>query len=180
MTRATVPRVDSAELVDRLEPVRCALLADAHDEADRLLTAARTHAREVVDRAEQDVADAVADAVRRRTIASRAHADQIRARARADAHAEQLAARERNLQELRRAVRDAALRLRHDRRYPALLDDLQVMARAQLGPDARIERDPTPVGGIVATAGRRRVDYSLPALADRAIAAHPEVESLWS
>ena len=37
------------------------------------------------------------------------------------------------------------------------------------GSVAVIERDPDPAGGIVAELGSRRVDYSLPQLADRAL-----------
>jgi hypothetical protein len=165
-------------LADRLEPVRRAVLADARARADEIVANARREAREVVDRAERDVDEAVADAVRRSTIAARAHADQLRARAATDAHAEELSAREEIRQQLRDAVREAARGLPDDPRYPGLLDGLEARARTQLGPDARVERDPT--GGIVAVAGSRRVDYSLPALAERAIEAHPEVVALWT
>ena len=55
------------------------------------------------------------------------------------------------------------------------------MARDQLGPGARIERDPPELGGVVATAGTRRVDYTLTALAERALNDHAdEVTALWT
>ncbi len=59
--------------------------------------------------------------------------------------------------------------MRDDPRYPALLDHFEAVAREQLGDDAVIERDPIPGGGIVAELGSRRVDYTLPQLADRAL-----------
>ena len=178
MTRGDRSSTRLGSLADRLEPVRQAVLADARSRADDIVAGARREAREVVDRAQREVDEAVADAVRRSTIAARAHADELRARAAADAHTEELSARERICQQLRDAVREAARGLRDDPRYPGLLDDLEARARTQLGPDARIERDPE--GGIVAVADRRRVDYSLRALAERAIEAHPEVVTLWT
>ena len=52
--------------------------------------------------------------------------------------------------------------------------------RAQLaGPDAEISEPPE--GGVVAVAAGRRWDFSLPALAGRAVdALGPEVERLWT
>jgi vacuolar-type H+-ATPase subunit E/Vma4 len=168
-------------LAERLEPVRRALLADATGEADGIRAAARDHVRSITDAAEQEIAAEVAEIARRRSIAERAHADQLRARARAEARAELLATREQVYRDLLAAVRAAALELRDDERYPALLDRLEAVARDQLGADARVERDPPDRGGVVAVAGTRRVDYTLPALAERALRDHAdEVAELWT
>ena len=63
--------------------------------------------------------------------------------------------------------------LRHDPRYGALLDRLESLARQQLGAGAAVERDPVVAGravvGVIATLGSRRVSYTLPALARRAL-----------
>jgi hypothetical protein len=78
-------------------------------------------------------------------------------------------------------TRRAVLDLRADPRYPALLDHFEQVARRQLGADAVIERDPDGVGGIVAHQGDRRVDYSLAALADRALdTLGDDIERLWT
>ncbi len=165
----------------RLDPVRVALLEDAGVDADHILTEAHLGADDVVAAAEQEVAAQVAEVERRHAISAAAHADQVRARARAEAHSELLGAREDIHQDLLEAVRLAALELRDDERYPALLDHFEAVARAQLGPDARVERDPPGRGGIVAVAGTRRVDYTLTTLAERAMRDHAEeVTSLWT
>ena len=165
----------------QLGPVRQALLDDATAEAERIRADARRRADSRAADAEQEVAAEVAQVNQRQAIASAAHAEQERARARADAHATMLGVREELRRRLLDAVRDAAMQLRDDVRYPALLDHLEAMARDQLGPEARLERDPAGAGGVVAVAGARRVDYTLPALAERALREHgDEVASLWT
>jgi vacuolar-type H+-ATPase subunit E/Vma4 len=82
--------------------------------------------------------------------------------------------------EVIRAAHEAVIDIRADPRYPALLDHLESEAREQLGRGAIIERDPNG-GGVVGAADGRGVDYTLPALADRALAVHAdEVAQLWS
>jgi vacuolar-type H+-ATPase subunit E/Vma4 len=181
MTATVTSSREPRTLAGRLDPVRVALLEDAGIEADRILTEARHGADEAVAAAEQEVAAEVAEVERRQAISAAAHADQVRARARAEAHSEMLGAREGLHQDLLEAVRLAALDLRNDERYPALLDHFEAVARAQLGPDAQVERDPSGRGGIVAVAGTRRVDYTLTTLAERALRDHAEeVASLWT
>lgn len=171
----------NGSLAARLAPVREALLADAVAEADRIRAEARDEARAASDAAERDVAAEVAEIERRQTMAAEARAAQVRARARTEAQAMVLAARAEIHRDLGAATRAAALGLRDDDRYPALLDRLEAMARDQLGPEARIERDPPELGGVVATAGTRRVDYTLTALAERALTHHAdEVTALWT
>lgn len=180
-TTRTTTAIEPPALVQRLAPVREALLADASEEADRLRAEARDDAGRAADAAERDVAAEVAEIERRQAVAREARAERVRARARAEAQALLLAARDDVHRELRAATRAAALQLRDDDRYPALLDRLETMVRDQLGPDARIERDPPDVGGVVGTAGTRRVDYTLTVLAERALRDRAdEVISLWT
>jgi vacuolar-type H+-ATPase subunit E/Vma4 len=85
------------------------------------------------------------------------------------------------LEEVRARAREAAVRLREDPRYPELLERLKRIAIAQLGNEAELEVDPSGVGGVIAHAGSVRVDYTLPALAERALEAlDGELERLWS
>jgi len=82
--------------------------------------------------------------------------------------------------ELCSRVRDAVLELRDAPGYEQLLDRLAKMARDQLGPDAELERDPPGVGGVLARAGSRSVDYTLATLATRMIEGLGEsLEALW-
>lgn len=180
-TSPTSPATGTPVAAGSLEPVRRALLDDATAEAERIRAEARQHADADADEAEREVADEVDQVARRQAIASTAHADQVRARAHAEAHAMMLGAREELRQELLATVRSAALQLRDDERYPALLDQLETLARVQLGADADVQRDPPDGGGVVVVVGTRRVDYSLPALAERALRDHgDEVSSLWT
>ncbi len=82
--------------------------------------------------------------------------------------------------ELVQRVRARASALRTDPAYQELLDGLEQAARRQLGERVAVTRDPAPDGGLLAEADGRRVDYSLPALADRCVhELGAEVERLW-
>jgi vacuolar-type H+-ATPase subunit E/Vma4 len=162
-----------------LDPVRDALLADADRDANATRAAA-----------DDDAASTVA--------AARAAVERLLAAARADGEAEarvvsaselaraHRAAREVVLQarraaydRLRASVRDAASRLRATPEYEALIDGLTRVAREQLGEDPAVTVD-DDVGGIVARVGSRTVDYRLPVVAERCLAAiGPAVETLW-
>ena len=181
MTSSARPAVDVGGLEGQLEEVREALMADARINVDRILAEAREEAERLVAATERD-ADAEVDRERERSKRSAGiHADQVLARARADAHARIQRAREEVRQQLVDEVRAATGGARTDPRYPALLDQLEVMARSQLGDRTVIERDPEGRGGIIATRDTRRVDYTLGALADRARdAISDEVAQLWT
>jgi len=85
------------------------------------------------------------------------------------------------LEEARARAREAALGLRENPGYPELLERLKRTAIAQLGSEAELEIDPPSVGGVIARAGSVRVDYTLPALAERELEAlDGELEGLWS
>ncbi len=163
-----------------LEPLRAALRAETDAEAEgqraeaeeagaRRLAEARTQANAIVEQARLDGEQAAEREARRRRASASRRARELRLEA------------ERSLvDELRLRAHAAALQLRTDRRYPELLERLSEAARSQLGPDAELEVDPPGVGGVVAGAGSTSVDYSLPALVDRAIEElDGKLESLW-
>ncbi|HET9322376.1 MAG TPA: hypothetical protein VFO03_00740 [Gaiellaceae bacterium] len=162
------------------EPLRDAILADAHATAERVLA-----------RADEQAEAKLRDAERRgRALVERARAEGIaaaaivgaheEARARRIARAAVLAARRELYEDLGRRARSAARELRTQPGYEALLDRLAAGARAQLGPAAEIERDPPDSGGIRASSGARHVDYTLNAIADRCLEQlGAGVEELW-
>jgi vacuolar-type H+-ATPase subunit E/Vma4 len=159
--------------------VRDAVLAGARDEAAAVVAAARTRADAIVDDARQEVEAAVDVARRRAALAARARADAAIASARREHHTTVLGTEASLRRELQARLRRAVRELVDDPRHPAMLDALTRVARAQLGEDAVVEHDPS--GGVVATAGGRRVDYGLDAIADRAFATiEEEVAALWT
>ena len=89
-----------------------------------------------------------------------------------------VAARREAVEELRRRARDKARDLRADPCYPALLRHLSQDVRRAAGDDLTVEEHPD--GGVVARGPGRRVEATLPVLADRVIdALGGEVERLW-
>ena len=82
------------------------------------------------------------------------------------AQADVLAAQRESYEELSRRARAAVLELRGDPGYPDLLERLAAAARRDLGDAAELEIDPPGAGGVRASAGSRRVDYTLVALSD--------------
>lgn len=165
---------------DDLAPVLEALGARAD-------TAATRAEEEAADRARGLLETAAAEA-RRREEGARAEGRRIadeemdrellQARRRANEAVQ--AARRRALDDLRAACVDAASALRASDRYPALEDRLAREAREVLGDDCDLVRDPDDRGGVVATAGTRRLDLTLPALVDVVLAdLGADVEELW-
>lgn len=83
-------------------------------------------------------------------------------------------------EDVRRQAHDGVQELRSTPRYDDLVERLAAHAQAVLGPDAEIERDP-PEGGVIARAGNRRLDYTLPVLVERCLARHAgAIERLWT
>ncbi len=151
-----------------LEPVREALLADATSQAERLIADATNAATTEADENEQEADAEIERAARRGAASAHARANQQLARARNIAHHQTLQAKDEIRDRFQEALHAAALNLRNDARYPALVAELERLTRDQLGPNTHIERDPNGLGGIVGVSGARRVDYTLGALADRA------------
>lgn len=178
-TVAPVPS-DLSETRAELEPVREALLTDAKSQADRLIADATGAAAIEADEAERKAEAEIERAARRGAASAQARADQELAHARNVAHREVLEAKDDIRGRFQEALHAAALNLRNDARYPALVHELERLARDQLGPNTHIEPDPNGLGGIVGVSGARRVDYTLPALADRALESVADrVGQLW-
>jgi vacuolar-type H+-ATPase subunit E/Vma4 len=177
--RGAIPAKNSTVQV-QLQPVRRALLDDATHDAEQIAGRASQRAADVVDSARRESATQLEQVRRRRERSAEAHAEQMLAMAHNNAHEAILRAREVVRRQLIDETRRSVMAVRNDERYDTLLDRLEDLARAQLGADARIDRDPAPDGGVIATNGSRRVDYTLPALADRALEAlADEVALLW-
>ena len=174
MTAPIDGRVETELLYRMLEPVQNALLADADIAAERVRAAAHAAVVRDVAEAEGEVTAAVNRARQRSERASRARSEQALGQRRREAHRHVLAEQEAIRGQFEQATESAFDALRDDPRYPALLDALERRARDQLGEQATLARDPVDMGGVVGTAGSRRVDYSLRALARRAAAALDE------
>jgi vacuolar-type H+-ATPase subunit E/Vma4 len=163
-----------------LEPLRAALraetdvevqrrLEEVDAECERVVADAEAKARELARQGRREGEDAAAkEAMRRRATATR-RAREIR-----------LQAQRRQVEELQGRSREAVLRVREDSCYPELLERLARAARDQLGPGTEVELDPPASGGVIGRSGRMSVDYTLPALVDRAMASlGDELEILW-
>ncbi|MFB7324740.1 hypothetical protein [Streptomyces sp. NPDC056190] len=163
--------------VDALDPVRAELLRAARASADAVLDRTRADAAETL-----RAARATAEAVRTRAqelgeADGAAEATRERVRAAQDAWAVELAARADVYAALRAAVRAGVRR--------TLAEDavsqsrLAKVARAQLGPEARVTT--AAEGGVTAETPGRHVDLSADALADRALdRLGLQAETLWA
>jgi vacuolar-type H+-ATPase subunit E/Vma4 len=161
-----------------LEPLRATLLAQARDGAEARVEAARRESDEC-----RASARAEADALLRRALAEREDAEAAarsrrRLRARREARATVLHARRAACEELRAAALAAAADLRAGSGYPRLRERLAEAARERLGLDAEVSE---PEGsGVLARAGDRLVDCSLPVLVRRGLAdLGSDLEELW-
>jgi vacuolar-type H+-ATPase subunit E/Vma4 len=163
-----------------IEPLRRTLLDDARAGAERLLADADERAAlklaeanergaALIERARKE-GDAIG------SLAGAGHQAASRRRARALV----LAVRRELYEDFCRQAREAVHALRADPRYAALLERLGTAARSQLGEDCLLEIDPIDAGGIRASKGARRVDYTIDALVHRGIEdLGSEVERLW-
>lgn len=162
-----------------VDPVRDALLADARRDADDLRAAAERDAAAAVQSARDEAQGMLAAARAEGAAEARTVAAAELARARRHARELVLAARRDAYERARTETSRAASELRHAPGYTSLVEGLIEVAGRQLGEAAVTSVDDT-AGGIVASAGSRTVDYRLPAIADRCLAARgTELESLW-
>jgi len=164
-----------------LEPLRRAVLEQARADIEGIRREAATRAAGIVADAERDgaallhraKADAIAVAdmrAARELATARKAGRRLILQAKRDLH-----------DELRTRVREAALALRADPAYPAMLEALGTIAHARLGEGAALEIDPPGAGGVRAVASSRSVDYSLVALADRCVLQlGARIEDLWT
>lgn len=162
-----------------LAPVRTALRAQAEAGAHATLDRARHEAdlirAEAGARAEGILADSRAEGEEQARAAVAARV----VRRRREARDVVLATQRELYDKLRRASRDAARALRNDPDYPEILRRLTERAITAMGPGASVRESPD--GGVLAEAGSRRLDLSLPALADRQVdRLGAEVERLWA
>lgn len=164
---------------DPLLPVRRALVAAAHEDAERLLADAEAQSREIVVRAQEE-GDAIRAEARAQGEADAASALVTeRARARRRARAVLLSAEAESCAVLRARALETALDLRADPAYGPWLERMRVRARATLGEDSVVTE--LPQGGVRGTAPGRRVEYSLAGLAERAVdGLGIETEGLWA
>ncbi|HET6795064.1 MAG TPA: hypothetical protein VFH45_11505 [Acidimicrobiales bacterium] len=165
---------------DPLDPVRCALLSAARDEARLTVAAARLAAAE----ATADARDRARSVIERATAEGAAAADDVlvgvRARDRRLAHRLSLEAQRQVWEELRRRAISAVEGLVDEPDYPRLAARLVATARARLDEAAEVSIDGPEGPGVVAQSGNRRIDLRLDRLADRALARlGPRVQEMW-
>lgn len=161
-----------------LGPVRDALHRQAEEGATRTVTEARQQAEQILAAARAEAGDILSTAEREGAEAARADAVASSARARREARRTVLAEQERLHSMLTEEVMQRARGIRHDPRYPQILRRLTAQADRLLGPMASVTE--SHLGGVVGTAGSRRLDLTLPALAEQALEDHArEVQTLW-
>lgn len=169
------------ELRKQLEPVRAALLENARCRAEQIVDEAHAAADAIVADATETADGEIRRAEDRARAAAQARSDQKLEQARAGAHQHVLQTKADIARRLVDATHQAVRDLPSDPRYPDLLVHLERLARNQLGPDVEIERDPDGFGGVIGRHGSRRVDYTLPALGDRALnQLGDDTEQLWT
>jgi vacuolar-type H+-ATPase subunit H len=162
-------------------PARDALLADARERARQLLEQAEREAHELTQQAQTDAEALLARARQEGLAAGRARAARDAGRERTLAHWHVLAAQNAAYEELRRRARIEVMAVRDEPGYRELLERLSAAARRDLGDGAELEIDPPGLGGVLARAGSRRVDYTLPALAERCVQdLSPALAQLWT
>ena len=165
--------------VRALDPGRARLLQRARAEADTLLGAARTEAAETIAAAEARARALLDEARTRGEALAAADTAELLTIARRDARALELAAQRAVYDEACDGIKRGIQALRHAPDYPAVLAALERRARALLGSEALLIEDDR--GGVIATASGRRLDLSLPTVADRiAQSMGEEVAQLWT
>jgi vacuolar-type H+-ATPase subunit E/Vma4 len=163
-----------------VERLRAAILTGAEADTRRLVVEAEAQAADLLERARAEAAAAVERARAEGRTAGELESSRAGALARRQASALVLSARRAVHDDFRQASLEAVLALRGGKDYGALLERLEAEARRSLGNEAELEVDPDPDGGVRARDGRRSVDLTLPALADRCAAGlGPRQEELW-
>jgi vacuolar-type H+-ATPase subunit E/Vma4 len=162
-----------------LAPVRGSLMRAARQEAAGIRRDAAEHVTALMDTARREAERIRFAAVEEGTVTARSEAVLRSARVRRQAQETVLGRRSALRLELHRQVRASAVELRTDPHYPALRARLIEQGHALLGWEAMVAE--SPEGGVIAEAGSRRLDLSLPALATRALESMTqEVRALWT
>ena len=173
----TRTRAGSTLLAD-LGPTRAALLASARAQAKSLLASADADALAEIERARRRADGLVAAARAAGEADAEARATHMLRHARRHAGSAVQRARHDAYDRLRYEARQATRELRRQRDYPRLHAGLAAAARTALGADAVIEE--AVGGGVIAAAGRRRLDLSLDRFADASVdALGAQVSRLW-
>jgi vacuolar-type H+-ATPase subunit E/Vma4 len=162
-----------------LEPLRAAMIQQAHSDADGILDQARADARAECERAEAEAA-AITE---RATAAGRARAaGQLAAEHRAAARhrrARVLVAQREAYDRWRAAGAAAVSQIRTEPGYGEILAGLRAFATRTLGPDVAITED--PAGGLMAQGGGLILDLRLSTIAAHALdRVEPEIGGLWT
>jgi vacuolar-type H+-ATPase subunit E/Vma4 len=166
-------------VIPALEPVRAELLQRATADAQRMISDAQSEASRIIEEA-SCVAQQVTEKAR---LAGEAAGKQIAAGQAASLRQalrrELLTAQDEAYRQWRHSSLEAALRLRDDPKFTHWQDALHRAAYAVLGEEAKVVDDLH--GGIIAESGRRRLDLSLSAIAERVLdQIAPEVNGLWT
>jgi hypothetical protein len=173
------PTLDLALADAALTPVREALEERAKRDAAHLMDRADAEIGEQLELARSRAAEILGQAREQGESDAAAYLAAERSRIRGNARRVQLAQRRAVYDRLLESSTEAVVRLREEPGYPGLLSRLSALARQVLG-DAPVLSEARS-GGLIATAGRRRLDLSLPELADRAVVRlGADVEELWS
>lgn len=169
--------LDTRAAAAALEPVREALLAAAHAEAERTVRAAQEAADHALAVA-SDRAQALVEQGRREGGADAdAALTSERSRTHRRARGLVLGAQRAAYDALRAGVQQQVAALPQDPVWPAMREQLAVRARQLLGADAELADVP---GGVVARSGSRTVELTVSSLADaQLVELGPEVEKLW-
>jgi vacuolar-type H+-ATPase subunit E/Vma4 len=162
-----------------LDPVRTAWRAAAHADAAEALRKAHQRNDELLADARRTADEMLATARADGAAEATAVVNARLAQSRRDARRSVLKAQRDLYDELRQRCRVAATALAEGPGYEELRRHLAERALAQLGSDAsvtdRVE------GGVLASAGDRQLDLTLPALAERALErSGAEVAQLWT
>lgn len=149
---------------EALAPLASALLDRARQDAQATLARADEDAGATVAQARAEADALLADARAKGAADGAAVSAAARMRAEREARRVLLEAGSVARDDLRRAAREAVAGLRHDPRYPQVIDALRARAAHELGPEATVTV--LAGGGLLAEAGSRRVEYVLADLAD--------------
>ncbi|MER6102920.1 hypothetical protein ABT115_11490 [Streptomyces sp. NPDC001832] len=172
----TTPTAGRAEA---LATVRAELLRAARADAEALIVQATRDVEAVLDRARNEAEEIVEQAHREGAAEGTAAGAAVLLRARRNARACEQTARREAYEELRHQVTERFRALRYTADYPGIRDRLERRARQLLGPDAAVAEQPG--GGVVGHATGRLADFSLDALAARALdRLGADTEALWA
>ncbi|HUZ88584.1 MAG TPA: V-type ATP synthase subunit E [Candidatus Acidoferrales bacterium] len=160
-----------------LEVVQKHQLAATHAQADAILGDARTQAQQIMAKAKADAHDLIDHAEKEGDMAAELDTSREWTTARRRARGIILAAQSAVYDELRAAVSAA---IRSDPRYPSLLHELADSAHRHLGPGAEVSVDTGGTRVVTASSKHRHVDWSLDSIAKESLdRLGTGIEELW-